>query len=302
MSRRPSSGVRAASTRRSTRSRHPAGGAADGRWMAAALADDRPADPEGLDRTEGGGRPPVEGTWRAHQVPITDARREPGALVSSRPWLRCYRPEELFDEQGRLEAELAALPRRGSGAWAPTRTQTVVSCSATSRSPTSPTTRSRSETRHDSSEATRVLGAFLRDVIARNPDRLPAVRPGRDRLEPPRRRLRGDRARLGGRAAPDRRGPRPGRTGDGGAVRAHVPGLARGLPADRSARPLQLLRGVHPHRRLDVQPARQVAQGVPRGSRGGGRSPRSTTCSRRTSGGRTTTASPTRTPGSSITW
>ena len=43
-----------------------------------------------------------------------------------------------------------------------------------------------------------------------------------------------------------------------------MPGLARGLPADRPARLLQLLRGVHPHHRLDVQPARQVAEGVQR--------------------------------------
>ena len=43
--------------------------------------------------------------------------------------------------------------------------------------------------------------------------------------------------------------------------RAPLPGLARGLPADRAARPLQLLRGLHPHRRLDVQPAREVAEG-----------------------------------------
>ena len=40
-----------------------------------------------------------------------------------------------------------------------------------------------------------------------------------------------------------------------------MPGLARGLPADRPARPVQLLRGLHPHRRLDVQPAREVAEG-----------------------------------------
>ena len=53
----------------------------------------------------------------------------------------------------------------------------------------------------------------------------------------------------------------PRRPGDGGAQRAPVPGLARGLPAHRPARPVQLLRGVHPHRRLDVQPARQVAEG-----------------------------------------
>ena len=43
-----------------------------------------------------------------------------------------------------------------------------------------------------------------------------------------------------------------------------MPGLARGLPPHGAARALQLLRGVHPHRRLDVQPARQVAEGLAR--------------------------------------
>ena len=57
------------------------------------------------------------------------------------------------------------------------------------------------------------------------------------------------------------RPPGAGRPRDGGPVRASLPGLARGLPADGPPRPVQLLRGVHPHRRLDVQPARQVAEG-----------------------------------------
>ena len=81
-----------------------------------------------------------------------------------------------------------------------------------------------------------------------------------------------------------------------------MPGLAGGLPADRPARLLQLLRGVHPHHRLDVQPARQVVQGMQAHPVAAGRSPRSTTCSARTSGGRTTAASATRTPASSTTW
>ena len=55
-----------------------------------------------------------------------------------------------------------------------------------------------------------------------------------------------------------------GRPGDGGAQRASVPGLARGLSADRPARLLLLLRSLHPHHRFDVQPARQVAEGVQR--------------------------------------
>ena len=77
-----------------------------------------------------------------------------------------------------------------------------------------------------------------------------------------------------GEIGADRRAPAPRRPGDGGAVRAPVPGLAGGLPAHRPARAVQLLRGVHPHRRLDVQPARQVAEGQPATSRGGGRSRR----------------------------
>ena len=50
-----------------------------------------------------------------------------------------------------------------------------------------------------SSEATRVLGGFLRDVIARNRRELPPLRPGRDGVEPPRRRVRGHEPRVGRR-------------------------------------------------------------------------------------------------------
>ena len=51
------------------------------------------------------------------------------------------------------------------------------------------------------------------------------------------------------------------RARDGDAQRAPVRGLAGRLPAHRAPRAVQLLRGVHPHRRFDVQPARQVAEG-----------------------------------------
>ena len=131
---------------------------------------------------------------------------------------------------------------------------------------------------------------------------LPGGRPGRDGLQPARSDLRGQRQDLGRGHAAGGREPGPGRPGDGDPVRAHLPGLAGGLPADRPARLVLLLRGVHPHRRLDVQPARQVAEDHPRRCPGGGRSPRSTTCSPRTCGGRTTTGSATRTRASSTTW
>ena len=66
---------------------------------------------------------------------------------------------------------------------------------------------------------------------------------------------------MGGADARYRRSPGRRRAGDGGPLRASLPGLARGLSAHRSPRPVQLLRGVHPHRGLDVQPARQVVEG-----------------------------------------
>src|SRR5438067_4472477 len=56
---------------------------------------------------------PVEGTWRAHQVPVLGARENPEHLKILEEWLRSYRPDELFDERGRLVRELAALPPRG---------------------------------------------------------------------------------------------------------------------------------------------------------------------------------------------
>ncbi len=56
----------------------------------------------------------IEGTFHAHQVPISDPASHPGHLALLEQWLKSYRPEELFDAQGRLIAELAELaPRPG---------------------------------------------------------------------------------------------------------------------------------------------------------------------------------------------
>ena len=55
---------------------------------------------------------PVEGTWRAHQVPIADMA-SPVHLQQLETWLKSYRPQELFDEHGRLLPELAALAPTG---------------------------------------------------------------------------------------------------------------------------------------------------------------------------------------------
>jgi len=56
----------------------------------------------------------VENFWRAHQVPIADARANPDNLKLLEDWLRGYRPEELFDEGGRLRADLKALAPSGT--------------------------------------------------------------------------------------------------------------------------------------------------------------------------------------------
>ncbi len=68
-----------------------------------------PAEVDGL---------PVEGTWRSHQVPIAGVRTNPDHLAELERWLRSYRPDELFDHDGRPATDIAALapvgPRRMS--------------------------------------------------------------------------------------------------------------------------------------------------------------------------------------------
>ncbi len=55
----------------------------------------------------------VEGTFRAHQVPLSDPRGNPTHLEALEQWLASYRPAELFDERGALRPELAALAPKG---------------------------------------------------------------------------------------------------------------------------------------------------------------------------------------------
>jgi xylulose-5-phosphate/fructose-6-phosphate phosphoketolase len=55
----------------------------------------------------------VEGFWRAHQVPLSGIRDNPAHLQMLQDWLKSYRPEELFDEQGKVIPELRALAPNG---------------------------------------------------------------------------------------------------------------------------------------------------------------------------------------------
>src|SRR5262249_40609125 len=121
-----------------------------------------PAEVDGL---------PVEGTWRSHQVPITDVRTNPDHLRLLEDWLRSYSPHELFDEDGRLVPELAELPPQGERRMSaiPQANGGVLL-----RDLSLPDFRAYAFDMKrpgvDSAESTRVLGVFLRDVIARNPD------------------------------------------------------------------------------------------------------------------------------------
>ncbi len=113
---------------------------------------------------------PVEGTWRSHQVPMSDVRGNTAHLQLLEEWMRSYRPEELFDERGVLVPELAALAPEGALRMSASphanggvhRDLVLPDFRDYAVDVKSPCT--------GSTEATRVLGTFLRDVIARNPE------------------------------------------------------------------------------------------------------------------------------------
>jgi xylulose-5-phosphate/fructose-6-phosphate phosphoketolase len=114
---------------------------------------------------------PVEGTWRSHQVPVADVRENPDHLRILEDWLRSYRPEELFDEDGRLAGELRQLPPRGDRRMS---ANPHANGGLLLRDLVLPDFRDYAveveKPGTEIAEATRVLGTFLRDVIARNPD------------------------------------------------------------------------------------------------------------------------------------
>ncbi len=56
----------------------------------------------------------VEGTFRAHQVPVNEVRTNPAHLKILNDWLLSYKPHELFDEHGKLKSELAELAPKGN--------------------------------------------------------------------------------------------------------------------------------------------------------------------------------------------
>jgi xylulose-5-phosphate/fructose-6-phosphate phosphoketolase len=115
---------------------------------------------------------PTEGTWRSHQVPLPEVRTNKAHLRQLRDWLLSYRPEELFDASGALAAGVAALAPKAHRRMS---ANPHANGGLLLQDLTLPDFREYAvDVEHPGagfSEATRVLGGYLRDVIARNPDR-----------------------------------------------------------------------------------------------------------------------------------
>ncbi|MBF6372629.1 phosphoketolase family protein [Nocardia farcinica] len=112
----------------------------------------------------------VEGTFRAHQVPLPAARTDDGHRAVLEQWLRSYRPEELFDDRGRPVPELLALAPEGDHRMS---ANPVANGGALVRDLRLPDWREfgvEVKTPGGSThEATRVLGGWLREVTRLNP-------------------------------------------------------------------------------------------------------------------------------------
>src|SRR5262249_32906835 len=112
----------------------------------------------------------VEGTWRAHQVPLAQLAENPEHLARLDEWMRSYRPDELFDDDGtplpgltdqapQGDKRMGASPYANGGLlMKPLRLPDFRDYAVDVPTPAA-----------TSSEATRVLGKFLRDVMRMNP-------------------------------------------------------------------------------------------------------------------------------------
>ncbi|MEV4105386.1 phosphoketolase family protein [Nonomuraea sp. NPDC049649] len=113
---------------------------------------------------------PVEGTWRSHQVPLAAVHDNPAHLAQLEEWMRSYRPEELFDADGRpvrriLDTvpggarRMSANPHTNGGELlSPLRMPDFRTLAVEVKLPAA-----------QSTEPTRVMGGLLREVIERNP-------------------------------------------------------------------------------------------------------------------------------------
>ena len=209
---------------------------------------------------------PIEGTFRAHQVPLVGScARSPQHLQCSNSGCAAIGPRNCSTHSGSLRAELAELAPKGERRMGANphanggillrdlrmpdfRDYAVdVPEPGAVRRRRHPRARTLPARRHQAQRRSRATSASSARTRRSPTGWTPSSR---------RPSGSGTREIVPIRRSPRARGPR-----DGGAERAPVPGLARRLPAHRRHGLFNSLRGVHPHHRLDVQPARQVAEG-----------------------------------------
>jgi xylulose-5-phosphate/fructose-6-phosphate phosphoketolase len=120
----------------------------------------------------------TEGSWRSHQVPFADLATKPGHVKLLAEWLKSYKSEELFDENGTLRPELAALAPNGTRRMGANphanggvllKDLRMPDFRAYAVEVKNPGT--------ELGEATRVAGTFLRDIIKSNPENFRIVGP-----------------------------------------------------------------------------------------------------------------------------
>ena len=115
---------------------------------------------------------PIEGTFRAHQVPISQLAERPDHIGILESWMRSYRPEELFEETGEPIPELLALPPRGARRMS---ANPHANGGLLLRPLTMPDFREHavevSTPGASTAEATRVLGGLIREILRLNAGR-----------------------------------------------------------------------------------------------------------------------------------
>jgi len=112
----------------------------------------------------------TEGSWRSHQVPLSDMAKKPDHVRLLEHWMKSYRPEELFDAAGKLNADLTQLAPKGQRRMS---ANPHANGGILLQDLRMPDFRSYaievSKPGAKEAEATRVLGAFLRDIMKSNP-------------------------------------------------------------------------------------------------------------------------------------
>ena len=112
---------------------------------------------------------PAEGSWRSHQVPLSELAEKPEHLKLLEKWMKSYKPQELFDQTGKLIPELAELAPKGERRMG---ANPVANGGKLLRDLKMPDFREYAVAVPSpgsvNGEATRVMGAFLRDVLKLN--------------------------------------------------------------------------------------------------------------------------------------